>query len=182
MLLLELYRIGKPAERVAERADRELDQHLAIGGRIFVREDTFALLPDFEPEAHVIALRAVDPAGFEFGLKQDIAGIEIAQPHPPRVGRLRQHHAAAVIEIEPQSPVALLRGHRAGRRIGSLRRGRRLLGGSGGRTVGARSRLHGRGGEQRVAAARQATEWDWWKLARARRSRLARSRQPDLSE
>ena len=64
-LLLELHRVGKPAHRVAERADRELDQHLAVGGRVFVGEDALALLPHLDPEAHVVALAAVDPAGLE---------------------------------------------------------------------------------------------------------------------
>ena len=83
--LLELHRIGKPADGVAERADRELDQHLAVGRRVFVHEHALALLPDLEPEADVITLGAVDAAALELGLKQNIAGVEIAEPHPPGV-------------------------------------------------------------------------------------------------
>ena len=85
VLLLELHRIGEPADGVAERADRELDQHLAVGRRVFVREHALALLPGLDPEAHVVALGAVDAAALELGLEQDIAGVEIAEPHPPWV-------------------------------------------------------------------------------------------------
>jgi hypothetical protein len=130
VLLLELHRIGKPADSVAERADRELDQHLAVGRRVFVREHALALLPGLDAEADVVALGAVDAAALEFGLEQDIAGVEIAEPHPPGVRTLRQHHAAPVVEIEPQPAEAFLRGHIGRRRIGALRRrrgGRRRL-------------------------------------------------------
>ena len=60
---LELHRIGKPAERVAQRADRELDQHVAVRGRVIVDKDALAVLPDLDAEAHVIALAAVDATG-----------------------------------------------------------------------------------------------------------------------
>ena len=124
VLLLELHRIGKPADRVAERADRELDQHLAVGRRIVVGEDAFVLLPDLEAEAHEVALGAVDPAGLELGLEQDVAGVEIAQAHAPRVLALRQDHPAAVVEIEPQPFGPLLRRHLGRRRIRALFRRR----------------------------------------------------------
>ena len=62
--LLELHRVGKPAECVAERADRELDQHLAVRGRIIVDENALAILPRLDAEADVVALGAVDAAGF----------------------------------------------------------------------------------------------------------------------
>ena len=66
VLLLEFHGIGKPADRVAERADRKLDQHLAgPRRRIFVDEKALALPPRLDAEADVIALGAVDPAGLE---------------------------------------------------------------------------------------------------------------------
>ena len=45
--LLELHRIGKPAHGVAERADRELDQDLAVCRRIIVGKtlSSFACFP-----------------------------------------------------------------------------------------------------------------------------------------
>jgi hypothetical protein len=39
MLPLEFHGIGKPAERVADRADRELDEDFAVLGRIIVSND-----------------------------------------------------------------------------------------------------------------------------------------------
>ena len=103
MLFLEFDRVGKPAERVAKRADREVHQHLAIRGRIFVHEDALALLPDLQPKAHIIALGAVDASGLELGLEQDVAGIEIAQSHAPGMLGFRQHDAAAIVEIEQEA-------------------------------------------------------------------------------
>ena len=55
-----------------------------------MREHALALLPDLEAEAHVIALGAVDAAGLELGLEQNVAGVEIAEPHPPGMLALRQ--------------------------------------------------------------------------------------------
>ena len=98
MALLELHRIGKPAHGVAERADRELNQDFAIGGRIFVAEQAFAVLPNLDA-AHIIALGAVDPPDLDLGLEQDVAGVEIAEAHLPGLFALRQDHAAAVVEI-----------------------------------------------------------------------------------
>src|ERR1700683_1947324 len=91
--LLELHRIRKPANRIAQRADRELDQHVAIRGRVFMREHTLALLQDFHPKAHEIALGAVHTPGFEFGIKQNVAGIEIAEPDTKGVLRFRNKKA-----------------------------------------------------------------------------------------
>ena len=74
------------------------------------------------PKAHVIALGAVDPAGLELGLEQDVAGVEIAQPDLPRRLALRQHHPAAVIEIEPKPLRPFLRRIIRRRRKGPLDR------------------------------------------------------------
>ena len=123
VLLLEFHRIGKPAHRVAERADRELDQDLAVRWRSNRGRSTLlALLPDLDAEAHEIALGAVDAAGLELGLEQDVAGVEIAQPHAPGLLALRHDDPAAVVEIEPDALGGLLRRHFGRRRIIALRR------------------------------------------------------------
>src|SRR5215471_11987228 len=104
MLLLELHCIGKPADRVAERADRKLDQHLAAGGGIVVRDELLVLLPHFEPEAHEIALAAVDAPALELGLKKDVPGIKVAQLYPPGMLALREQDPATAVEIETEAP------------------------------------------------------------------------------
>jgi hypothetical protein len=125
MLLLEFHRVGEPAHGVAERADRKLDQHLAIGGGIIVRDELLILLPDFEAEAHEITLAAVDAPALELGLEQDVAGIKVTQLHPPGMLALRKHDPAAAVEIEAQPSRALLRWNVGRRRIGGLGRGSR---------------------------------------------------------
>src|SRR5215813_9387573 len=100
MVLLKLQRVGKPAQRIAERTDGELDQNITIPGGIIMGKNTLAAVPYFEPEADEIALAAVDSPGLQFGLEEDVVGIEIAQTHAPGMLILRQRHAAAVIEIE----------------------------------------------------------------------------------
>lgn len=97
---LELHRIGEPAERVAEGADRKLDQHRLPIGRIFMIEGALAFLPDTDAEADVIALGAADPSGLGLGLVQNVASVEVGNPHPPGVLAFRQHHPAALVEIE----------------------------------------------------------------------------------
>ena len=54
------------------------------------------------------------------GLEQNVAGIEIAQPHAPWMRGFRQNDAAAVIEIELKASGALLRRHLGWRRIVAL--------------------------------------------------------------
>src|SRR5262252_9515739 len=103
MALLKFHRIGKPAQRIADCADGELDQNIAIPGGIIMGKNALAVLPDFQPEADEIALDAVDPSCLQLGLKQDVAGIKIGQAYPPCPLTFRQHHAAAVIEIESKS-------------------------------------------------------------------------------
>jgi len=155
MLCEKLHCIGKPPHRVAQRADRELDQHLAALGRVFVRHDALARLPQFEAVPHEILLCAADPAGRDLGLVEDVAGIQIGDPHAPRLAGFRQHDAAAFVEIVPGAVWALLRRHRGGRHISRppLRLPRcrcswRRRGGGGGRRGRGfrRMPIHSRGG------------------------------------
>src|SRR5262249_60690517 len=76
---------------------------LAVRRRIIVREHDFVPLPDFQAEADVIAFAAVDSARFDLGLEQDIAGVEIADPHPPGAIALGQENTAAIIEVVPHA-------------------------------------------------------------------------------
>ena len=71
-------RAGRRSAAQLCRAHGKLDHHLAVAGGVVVDEDTLAVLPDLEPEADEIALGAVDPAALQFGLVQDVAGVEIA--------------------------------------------------------------------------------------------------------
>src|SRR5579872_4286963 len=103
MFFFEFCRVREPAERIAERADRKVDGDITLGIRIVVAKDALALLPDLNAEAHKIALAAVDPPALELGLKQDIAGIEIAQSNAPGLRRFRKNNAAAIIEIKLDS-------------------------------------------------------------------------------
>ena len=107
-MLLELHGIGKPANRVAERVDREPDQHVAAGGGIVVDEQAFAVLPDLDAEADKVALGAVDASSFQFGLEQDVSGVEIGQADVPGMIALRHRDPAAVIEIVAQAFGAFL--------------------------------------------------------------------------
>jgi hypothetical protein len=122
MTLFEFRGIRQPAERIAERADRKLDQNIAILGGIIVHQQTFALLPDFKTEADEIAFGTVDPAGFDFRLEQDIAGIEVAHASAPGMIALRQEQPTAIIEIKPQAFGTKLRWGLGGGRIGAFRR------------------------------------------------------------
>src|SRR5262249_31937608 len=69
MALLKLRRIGKPAHRIAKRANGELDQNIAIPGGIIMGKKAFAILPHFKPETDKIVLTAVDPPRLQFGLE-----------------------------------------------------------------------------------------------------------------
>src|SRR5580704_18944145 len=69
MAFLKLHRIGKPAQGIAKRPHRELDQNIAIPGRIIMGKKALAILPDFKPEADKIALTAIDPPRLQFGLE-----------------------------------------------------------------------------------------------------------------
>ena len=64
MALLELHRVRKPAECVAKRAERELNQHLAVRGQIIVDKNALAILPRLDAEAHIVTLAAVHASGF----------------------------------------------------------------------------------------------------------------------
>src|SRR5216684_3190253 len=108
MLLFEFDRIGKPAQRIPKRADRKLDQYLPIFRRIVVEENVLAFCRHFDAEPHEITFRAVDSAGLDLRLEQDIARVEVAQAYAPRVFSLGQDHPAAVIEIELDALLALL--------------------------------------------------------------------------
>jgi hypothetical protein len=87
-------------------------------------EEALAFLPDLDAEADVIALGAADPPGLDLGLVQNVAGVEVGNPHPPGVFAFRQHHPAAFVEIEAQPLGAGLGRHRCGRWIGRLGRRR----------------------------------------------------------
>src|ERR1700752_473410 len=100
MPLLKLHGIGEPSHWVAKRAHGELDQNIALPCGIIMDKKAFTVLPDFEAEANKIALAAVDSTGLQLGLKEYVACIEVAQAHPPRMLLLRQHNAAAMVEIE----------------------------------------------------------------------------------
>src|SRR5215468_9697125 len=115
MALLKLHRIGKPAHRIAKRANRELDQNIAILGGIIMDKKALTILPHFKAETDKIALAAVDPSRLQYSLKQGVASIEITQAHPPWMLTFRQYHAAAVIEVETQ-PLWTPLGREFGRR------------------------------------------------------------------
>src|SRR3984885_10937378 len=80
MKLFELDRIGKPTHGITERADRELNQDIAIPNRIFVAQHRFALLRHFDAKPYEVALGAIDPAAGHFVFKHVIAGIRITLP------------------------------------------------------------------------------------------------------
>ena len=109
MLLLELHRIGKPADSVAERADRELDQDLAVARVVLVRQHQrgcpgLVELPDVDAEADEEALGGGDEGTLVLALEQDIAGVEIAQLNAPAaVGAIGKQHPGALIDIETDS-------------------------------------------------------------------------------
>src|SRR5262245_9407621 len=84
--VFEFQRVGEPAQCISKGADRKLDQHLTAGCRIVVTKYLLLFQPDLEPEAHEISLTAIHPSsGLQLSLIQDIAGIEIAKPHAPRM-------------------------------------------------------------------------------------------------
>jgi hypothetical protein len=78
MLLLEFDRVGKPAHRIAERPNRKLNQHLAILGGVIVDKKLLAFYPYLDSKPHEVTFGAVDPAGLELGIEQDIAGMAVA--------------------------------------------------------------------------------------------------------
>src|SRR5262249_37416262 len=118
MLALELHRIGKPAHGVAQRADRQLDQDLAVAGRVLVAQDLLVALPDLDAESQVVALDRADEAGLGLGLVEDVAGVGAAGAPPPIA--LGQQHPAAVVAVEADAPRALLRRRRRRRREGAF--------------------------------------------------------------
>ncbi len=83
--LLELHGVGEPPDDVPEGADGELHQDVAVLGAIVVREQVLAVLPDLDTEPDEITLGAVDATRFQFGVEQAVPGIEVREPHPPRV-------------------------------------------------------------------------------------------------
>ena len=153
VLFLELHGVGKPSERVAQGADREIDQHPLPGGGIFVSEDTFVLLPDVDAEAHVIALGAADAAGLKLGLVEDVAGVEVGDAHPPGMLAFRQHDPAAFVEIEAYALSGRLRRQQRRRGISRLcrRRGRARSRLAAGLDGGGGSRRSPRGGRRSAA-------------------------------
>jgi hypothetical protein len=120
VLFLKLHRIGKLADRVAERADRKLNENLTISRRIIVGKEARAVLPRLDAKPHVVALAAVDMTGFQFGLEKDVAGIEVADPHALGMLHLIHGDPAASVEIEAQAGRSLLGRLFGGRRIGGL--------------------------------------------------------------
>jgi hypothetical protein len=120
VLLLELDRVGEPADQIAQGADRKLHQNVAPGGRVFVTEDAVAFLPHLDRKAHEIALDAVDERALAVDREQDVAGVEVGEPHVPGAGG--QSDAAAEVEVEADAARALLGRHRRRRRIGGFRR------------------------------------------------------------
>ena len=127
MTLAEAGCIREPRDRVAECADRKLDQHVAAGGVIFMMQHEARLgvalfdRPDVDGKAHIPALRGPDQRAFVLALEQDIASVEIAQPGAPGpMLSLRQKHAAAMVEVEEYSLGARLGRPVRRRRIGRL--------------------------------------------------------------
>jgi hypothetical protein len=118
--LLELHCVGEPSDRVADRAHRKLDQHVAVGGRVVVAKQACALGPDIKAEPHEIPFAAVHPAGLDLRLIEDVAGIEIAQAHPPWMLALGQCHSTAVVEIEPDGLGTFLGRDFGRRRVSAL--------------------------------------------------------------
>ena len=100
VIFLEAHGVGKPAERVTERAHRQLHQHVAVGGRIIVLEDLLLALPDLDPDAHEVALAAVHPAGLDLRLEQDVVGVDVAQPDAAELACVLDADTAAVVEVE----------------------------------------------------------------------------------
>src|SRR5713226_2295381 len=108
MLLFEFHCIGKPAQRIPKRADRKLDQYLPVFRRIVVEENVLAFRRNFQTKPHEIAFRAVDAAGLDLRLEQNITCIEVAQAYAPRMFGFRENHPTAVIEIELDALLTLL--------------------------------------------------------------------------
>jgi hypothetical protein len=133
---LEFRRIGEPAHAVAERADRQLDQHLLVAAVVVVRENQTVGGKRLDAHPDVVAFGAADLSFLDGRLIEDIAGVDVGQPDPPRPFAIRHDHPRAEIEIEAQSVRAAL-----GRQLG------------GEREMGFRRRLRrGRGGPRRRSA------------------------------
>ena len=65
-------------------------------------------------------LRAVHTPGFDLGLEQDVAGVEIGKAHAPGMLVLGQDDPTAMVEVELDAVRATLRGHSGRRRISAL--------------------------------------------------------------
>src|SRR5712691_6111812 len=123
MLFLELGSIRKPPDRVADGANRKLNQDLPVLSAVVMAQNAFVLLPHLQSETDKIPFAAVDVPLSKFGLKQNVASFNIAQLHPPRTRACRQEQAAAAVEIKSQACWPLL-GRKFGRRwIGRFRLG-----------------------------------------------------------
>jgi hypothetical protein len=85
-----------------------------------VHEHALALLPGLDAKTYVVALGAVDAAGLELSLEQDVPGIEIGDAPLPGIIALRKEHARAVVEVKAQTLRTFLGGHLARCGIGAL--------------------------------------------------------------
>jgi hypothetical protein len=56
-------------------ADWELDENFTVGRRIIVGQNSVAALHHLDADRYEVALRAVDPTSFQFGLEQNIASF-----------------------------------------------------------------------------------------------------------
>jgi hypothetical protein len=93
--------------------------------------------PDLDPKADVPALGGVDEGTLVLALEQDVAGVEVAQAHPPfAVCPGGQQHAAAEIEVEADAFRADQNGRRSGWRVRRFDVRRWLLGLFGGAGFG----------------------------------------------
>lgn len=92
-----------------------------------VLEDCFLSLQNLDCKADEEALRARDESALIFALEEDVARVEVAQPHRPTALRaVRQKDAGALIEIKPYARGGFLRRNGSGRRISRLRRRPRM--------------------------------------------------------
>ncbi|KGX57024.1 hypothetical protein Y024_4433 [Burkholderia pseudomallei TSV44] len=98
MLPLEFHGIAEPAERFAEPARLELNQHRLAVRVELVLEDALLARVDFDLERHEVPARARDDARADLRVEQRRIGVHVAQAdRPVAVG---QQHAAAVVEVE----------------------------------------------------------------------------------
>jgi hypothetical protein len=111
VVLLELYGIWKPAERIAERIDRKSDHDITTCRRVVVGKQGLAILPDLDAKADEIALGAVDASRLELGFEQNVASVEIGKAHAPGVRALRHQQPAAIVEVVAKAAGAFLGGN-----------------------------------------------------------------------